>query len=141
MRRFLSAGAVIMALVLVLTSCGDDGPSGEGIASEKYLKSGDRYLKKGRLEKAISEYRYAIILVSGNSRAYTHRGIAYDRLGQHQRAIQVYPTVALAWLLLFIIVFAHIGFGAAGVDIPSGLTAFGGLLIGFIVFQGVTSRR
>lgn len=55
-----------------------------------YLNRGEIYLRKGEMEKAISDLDQAVALNPANAHAYNNRGIYYFRNQQNQKALAEY---------------------------------------------------
>ena len=55
-----------------------------------YYNRGDAYLRKGDLDKAISDFTDSIRLAPEHADTYAGRGLAYSKKGEHDKAIADY---------------------------------------------------
>gem|GEM_PF-888537 len=62
--------------------------------AQEYIDRGDKLLNQGKLEAAISEYTKAININPNKVVSFMHRGVAYARLKQYEKAIN-----DLTWLI------------------------------------------
>ena len=86
MRR-LSLIVPMVTLMLVMSACG--GSSGLSEAQLAYKDGLDASIQ-GLISEAISHYDRAIQLDPDTAVYYRNRGVAYNKLGQHQNAITDY---------------------------------------------------
>ena len=83
MKTFVFITLLALINFVVLPACG-------GLSeAEQHYNAGVELQEQGRLEEAIAEYDEAIRLDPQDADVYNNRGIAYDELGQLQRAIQL----------------------------------------------------
>jgi tetratricopeptide (TPR) repeat protein len=105
MQRFDSSTILSIWVLTVLTLSGCAQVQRPISPAESYLNRGVVHEKKGRHEKAISNFDEAIKLNPRYAPAYYNRGISYGRKGRHDKAIsdftaaiEIGPTYARAYL-------------------------------------------
>ena len=79
----------LTALGFVLAGCVTGGPG----KAERHYDAGVELQAGGRPQEAIAEYDEAIRRDPEMAVAYNGRGLAYDELGQHQRAIRNFDDI------------------------------------------------
>ncbi len=57
---------------------------------DSHFEQGNSYLREGRYEEAISEYKKAIRIAPNNASLYYNLGFTYNKLGQYQQAVKYF---------------------------------------------------
>src|SRR5580698_1099337 len=99
-------GAIfVLALALLFPGCTPAGP--------RALLKGKKYLDRGNVADAITEFKRATTLLATNANAWNYYGVALQRAGQPDEAASAYQT---ALRLDHDLVEAHFNFGLLSLE-------------------------